>query len=243
MEDLMRTTMIGFKAIASVFAVMMLTGAKTNGCGPDFSEPVGGGDVGCEDGTIFDGLDSCVPLPVCPEGFFEVQVCAIPGSDGDFSTDGCWTECHPAEPSCEPGLSLQLVCTGSAPSDGVQEPSIPEECHYECLPDSLCPPGSHEEVVCEPSCDGKEGECYVTCIPDEPTNPCGPGAYLDTVCDEFGCYETCVSQDSDADGLSDGAEAQIGTDPLNPDTDGGGALDGDEWIYLGTNPFDPSDDL
>jgi hypothetical protein len=44
--------------------------------------------------------------------------------------------------------------------------------------------------------------------------------------------------DSDGDGLSDVAEAFLGTDPLNPDTDGDGYSDKDE-ILNGYNPLGP----
>jgi hypothetical protein len=47
--------------------------------------------------------------------------------------------------------------------------------------------------------------------------------------------------DSDRDGLSDGDEAAIGSDPHNPDTDGGGRLDGGE-VRAGMNPADYADD-
>jgi hypothetical protein len=44
--------------------------------------------------------------------------------------------------------------------------------------------------------------------------------------------------------LTDGEEASrsgLGTDPLNPDTDGGGTNDGTE-VANGTDPFNPADD-
>ncbi len=51
--------------------------------------------------------------------------------------------------------------------------------------------------------------------------------------------------DSDGDGLSDSAEASIGTDPFNPDTDGDGRFDGDEVatdrLYQ-TDPTNPDTD-
>nr|MDO8114263.1 PQQ-binding-like beta-propeller repeat protein [Candidatus Sigynarchaeota archaeon] len=48
-------------------------------------------------------------------------------------------------------------------------------------------------------------------------------------------------QDTDADGLADGAEiTDYGTDPINPDTDGDGYPDGNE-VALGTNPLDRND--
>ena len=44
--------------------------------------------------------------------------------------------------------------------------------------------------------------------------------------------------DSDDDGLSDDEEADLGTDPNNPDTDGDGINDGDE-VNCGSDPLDP----
>ena len=48
--------------------------------------------------------------------------------------------------------------------------------------------------------------------------------------------------DSDGDGLSDGAEEILGTDPYNPDTDGDGINDGDEVYKTGTDPLNPDTD-
>lgn len=45
--------------------------------------------------------------------------------------------------------------------------------------------------------------------------------------------------DSDGDGLTDAAEADLGTDPLAADTDGDGYVDGDE-LAQGTDPTDPA---
>jgi len=45
--------------------------------------------------------------------------------------------------------------------------------------------------------------------------------------------------DSDADGLSDCREAEIGTDPYHPDTDRDGVMDGEE-VAGGTDPLDPA---
>jgi hypothetical protein len=50
-----------------------------------------------------------------------------------------------------------------------------------------------------------------------------------------------LAADSDDDGLTDGEEADLGTDPSDPDTDDDGALDGDE-VDAGTDPFDPDTD-
>jgi gliding motility-associated-like protein/uncharacterized repeat protein (TIGR01451 family) len=46
--------------------------------------------------------------------------------------------------------------------------------------------------------------------------------------------------DTDNDGLTDGQEGLLGTDPNNPDTDGDGFLDGDE-VNNETDPLDPCD--
>lgn len=44
-------------------------------------------------------------------------------------------------------------------------------------------------------------------------------------------------QDSDGDGLTDGEEAVLGTDPFNADSDGDGLNDGDEVNTYGTDPL------
>lgn len=48
--------------------------------------------------------------------------------------------------------------------------------------------------------------------------------------------------DSDGDGLSDEYELRIGTDPLNPDTDGDGLKDGEEVLKYKTDPLNPDSD-
>ena len=48
--------------------------------------------------------------------------------------------------------------------------------------------------------------------------------------------------DSDGDGLSDEYELRIGTDPLNPDTDGDGLKDGEEVLTYKTDPLNPDSD-
>ena len=49
-------------------------------------------------------------------------------------------------------------------------------------------------------------------------------------------------EDPDQDGLINNEEAQVGTDPLNPDTDGDGLGDGEEVKTYGTNPLVPDTD-
>ncbi len=48
--------------------------------------------------------------------------------------------------------------------------------------------------------------------------------------------------DNDGDGLPNGDEDGVGTDPSNPDTDGDGISDGDEVFTTGTNPLDDDSD-
>lgn len=48
--------------------------------------------------------------------------------------------------------------------------------------------------------------------------------------------------DSDGDGLPDWLELLIGTDPYNPDTDGDGLSDGEEYFIYFTDPLNPDTD-
>ncbi len=50
------------------------------------------------------------------------------------------------------------------------------------------------------------------------------------------------AQDDDGDGLSRDQEAILGTDPANPDTDGDGLPDGDEFFLYFTDPLEPDTD-
>ncbi len=50
------------------------------------------------------------------------------------------------------------------------------------------------------------------------------------------------SDDDDNDGLTNAEEEQLGTDPLNPDTDGDGINDGDEVLRYKTNPLKADSD-
>lgn len=53
--------------------------------------------------------------------------------------------------------------------------------------------------------------------------------------------ENC-SVDKDKDGLGKCDELKIGTDPNNPDTDGDGLLDGEEYLTYKTDPLNPDTD-
>jgi hypothetical protein len=56
-----------------------------------------------------------------------------------------------------------------------------------------------------------------------------------------GCDAVRTVPDMDGDWLLDVEEAAIGTDALNPDTDGDGFEDGQEVLLMGTDPLDPLD--
>jgi len=56
-----------------------------------------------------------------------------------------------------------------------------------------------------------------------------------------GCDAIRTVPDMDGDALLDVEEAAIGTDALNPDTDGDGFDDGEEILVLRTDPLDPLD--
>ena len=51
-----------------------------------------------------------------------------------------------------------------------------------------------------------------------------------------------IDTDSDDDGLTDGEEVALGTDPFDSDTDDDGLSDGDEVNVYGTDPLDPDSD-
>jgi uncharacterized repeat protein (TIGR01451 family)/MYXO-CTERM domain-containing protein len=92
----------------------------------------------------------------------------------------------------------------------------------ECEDDSQCdPPTPYCDVAASPR------ECVVCANSGHCKDPAKPDCNLDT--HECVCTSgpgTCV--DSDDDGISDGGEDDLGTDPMDADTDDDGVIDGDE---------------
>ena len=66
--------------------------------------------------------------------------------------------------------------------------------------------------------------------------PVMPGASAEPASPEDD-YEYAEMLDTDGDGLADGEERRIGTDPMLADTDGDGLEDADERMR-GTDPLD-----
>ncbi|HEX5591255.1 MAG TPA: hypothetical protein VFX65_13270 [Candidatus Limnocylindrales bacterium] len=58
----------------------------------------------------------------------------------------------------------------------------------------------------------------------------------------LGAISFSFDPDSDDDGLTDGEEVILGTDPFDPDTDDDGLTDGQEVEVYGTDPLDPDTD-
>ncbi len=92
--------------------------------------------------------DVCVPDP-CPEGTEWLPVCVGGGTTVAATSSGS------GEPQAQP----------SQP---------PADCHYECVPVSKCPSGTHEETVCYDYDCGPGGDCGggcdVQCVPDHDCN-------------------------------------------------------------------------
>ncbi len=87
-------------------------------------------------------------------------------------------------------------------------------------------------------CDGNATAAIAgACSGSEDANADGSTSGTETDPTVFDDDEPAPPQDTDDDGLDDDEEAELGTDPLDPDTDGDGIQDGTE--VNGQNPTDP----
>ena len=180
----------GLKALVCAVAMVMLTGAKGEGCG---------------------GGEEPQPTEPCAPGFHLETTCddycavdsAEPGSDGDVTCGGdCQEICVPDGP-CPEGTVEEWICdpmplSESAPClDGDLGCVDPDpNCYLECVAVDVCGPGFHEEWECfgvgepEPAADsGSDSasepvdppppeECFLTCAPDL----CPAGYVEETIC-------------------------------------------------------------
>jgi hypothetical protein len=208
----MKTTATRFwHLMAMAPAVLLLTGAKAEGCWGEVDVP--DPPVVCQAGTHLETIcdddvvppepcgpdtfcaqsvkaddedgaschDECVPDSVCGDGFVEQVQCAPVGPD----------YCEDTPCDCPP--DSECVCAQS-----YCEPAE-EECWIECVP--ACPEGSHAETVCgepilqgeEPQCayDGVKGGCLEP--PEECTMQCVPDSICPPGYEEVGVCELCAA--------------------------------------------------
>ncbi|MFK7935311.1 MAG: cadherin domain-containing protein [Saprospiraceae bacterium] len=177
-----------------------------------------------EDGTI-DALESAItdmdndgtPDETDPDN---LDPC-IPNnlvSDCDFDGDGLTNEQEETDTGTDP---FNPDTDGDGENDGEEaggDPTDPTDTDNDGTPDAL------ESDVTDADNDGINDEA-------DPANldPCIPDMLSDA-CDQ------------DEDGLTNGEEADLGTDPTNPDTDGDGEDDGDEAGLDLLNPLDTDED-
>ncbi len=146
---------------------------------------------------------------IIADKFLEFKDCKLIDSDNDGMPD-YWEESHNLDANnSSDGLNFLVQCLLGAPSE-IEVTIIPEE---------------EEEAIYTP----EETQYQLVIVPeDESVLP-----------DALNNLTSSGIKDSDQDGLSDGLEAQYGTDPNNKDTDGDGATDGEEVLELGTDPLVP----
>ncbi|MFT5431140.1 MAG: hypothetical protein ACI9OJ_001819, partial [Myxococcota bacterium] len=167
------------------------------------------------------------------------------------------------------GATLAIDCTG-APCPGSMQ-CLAGQCNWlRCVVSADCEPGDY--CSAQGDClasqvdtddDGKGNVCDLDddddLLPDQfevqygtCAQSCGgncsattPGCSADcTTCIAFNYLVRGEDAlDYDEDGLTNLAEAGLGTDPTDEDTDGGGRTDGDEVTVDNTNPLNGADDI
>lgn len=93
-----------------------------------------------------------------------------------------------------------------------------------------------EGEVCDGGALGLESDL---CADFDPDSWRSGSVSCNSTCDGYDESACSDDVDSDNDGLLDGEEIELGTDPNNPDSDNDGFLDGEE-IDAGSDPNDPS---
>jgi MYXO-CTERM domain-containing protein/uncharacterized repeat protein (TIGR01451 family) len=157
-------------------------------------------------------------------------------------TAGNW--CNIASKTCAPKVDNG----GSMPTDtGHTTPTLDGKCTTDA-----------SALVCKTAaCDPTDDKCGLangtTCVAGEDAKcragvcftdlkcgkPIGETCTGSTECRDGQCVDGKCDKDSDGDGVSDGAETKLGTDPNNPDTDGDGIKDNVELSadHSGNGPY------
>lgn len=233
--------------------------ARFNSDGSDDTTFGSGGKVtlGLEDGQIFDlalqsdGKIVAIGKRVTPEGTKPMAVRLH--TDGSLDTtfgDGGFAEDADVNGSLLQGVvgpTGRIVGVGFSKvvrwlSDGTLDPSFGEEgvAQFDALDAKHVALQDDEKILLV----GNDVEDLVDFVPDATVlRLVGEDSDGDGLADgdEIDLGTDPFDPDTDGDGLTDGEEIGLGTDPLDPDTDGDGLTDGDE-IDLGTDPFDPDTD-
>ncbi|WP_437647398.1 hypothetical protein [Sorangium sp. So ce362] len=213
------TARSSLQGLVALSALVVLTGAKGQGCG-SVSEPPPDPDCGpgfhwetvcspCEIGEMCE--EQCVPDNICPPGWSQQTFCS--GSSTSATTSvgqggmagggpmpvdpgGCWTECVPPQPFCPPGTIEQTVCSGwTGGSDGAGA-------WGSASTSGVGGWGTGGMMPMPPP-----EECWTECVPVEPY--CPPGTQAQTVCG--GSTTIAVSVGVGGSGGSGGAGAWEGT--------------------------------
>ncbi|WP_437967852.1 hypothetical protein WMF04_00515 [Sorangium sp. So ce260] len=204
------TARSSLQGLLALSALVVLTGAKGQGCGPA-DEPPSPPDPDCGPGFHWETVcspceigemceEQCVPDNVCPPGWGQQTFCG--GSSTTITTTAgqggmagdvampvdpgeCWTQCVPPQPFCPPGTIEQTVCGGGVTSTTVTV-------------------GSGGWTGSSSGVGGSGGwgtggmmpmppeECRTECVPVEPY--CPPGTQPQTFCD--GSTNIAVSSSS-----------------------------------------------
>lgn len=178
-------------------------------------------------------------------------ICVVTGSVGTCTAcasnfGGAAPACaDAAKPICITGGAGKGSCSEKAPNGSdtlngqVCAGQVASTCASgKCESDNKC--GLNNGSTCAAAADCRTSICHTdnvcglpqgsACTPNPSNNPCRTGLACgsDNVCDK----------DTDGDGLTDTAEAKLGTDPAKADTDGDGIKDGSE---VGSNLAKPLD--
>jgi hypothetical protein len=182
----------------------------------------GGGDDGSADADGTDPLGACTfPDGTCHDGATHGE-CS--GFDG-----GTWSDESCPDADADGSWDADAHADADAADDGGEECMDTDDGATDSFGDDCAAyVGMHDWCG---SSDTSEFDSMSMCC------ACDGGTTGDS-----GDDDGYVEVDTDDDGLSDSDEAEWGTDPFNPDTDGDMLPDGEEVMAHGTDPLDPDTD-